>query len=200
MARTPGVDPSDTRTKLIDAAARAFGESGYEGATVAEIARAAGLTTGAIYSHYANKAELLVDALRVHTERAMEAVVSPEHAHDTTAFVVALANQLLERREGESSLLFEALLASRRDPDVAKILTESFATREEGFVSVLDQGQQNGEIAPDISTAAATRFVLMLGLGSLFMTPLDLPHVPQKEWEDLIRQGLRSFIVGDTND
>lgn len=196
MARTPGVDPNDTRTKLIDAAARAFEASGYEGATVAEIARDAGLTTGAIYSHYANKAELLVDALRVHTERAMELVVSPEHAHDTTSFIVALANQLLERRDGESSLLFEALLASRRDDQVAKVLTESFATREQGFIDVLDAGQAAGDIAPEISTAAATRFVLMLGLGSLFMTSLELPKVPQQEWEDLIRQGLRSFVTG----
>ena len=37
---------------LIDAAAEVFAERGYDGAGVAEIARRAGVTTGAIYSRY----------------------------------------------------------------------------------------------------------------------------------------------------
>lgn len=53
----------DTRVKLLDAAAEVFAERGYDGAGVAEIARRAGLTTGAIYSQYSGKAQLLVEAI-----------------------------------------------------------------------------------------------------------------------------------------
>ena len=48
---------------LIDAAAEVFAERGYDGAGVAEIARRAGVTTGAIYSRYSGKSELLLEAL-----------------------------------------------------------------------------------------------------------------------------------------
>ena len=41
--------------KLLHAAAEVFAENGYEKAGVAEIARRAGVTTGAIYSRYRGK-------------------------------------------------------------------------------------------------------------------------------------------------
>ena len=42
------VEIDETRAALLAAAAEVFAEKGYEGARVAEIARRAGLTTGAI--------------------------------------------------------------------------------------------------------------------------------------------------------
>ena len=48
---------------LIKAAAEVFAERGYAGAGVAEIARRAGVTTGAIYSRYSGKSELLLLSL-----------------------------------------------------------------------------------------------------------------------------------------
>ncbi|HKE75173.1 MAG TPA: helix-turn-helix domain-containing protein, partial [Acidimicrobiales bacterium] len=67
MGRIAGVTPEETRERLLDAAARVFELKGYEGATVAQIAREAGVSSGAIYAHYASKADLLADALRAHS-------------------------------------------------------------------------------------------------------------------------------------
>jgi AcrR family transcriptional regulator len=56
--------PADTtRQRLLDAATDVFLEKGYDGTRVAEIARRAGLTTGAIYGNFESKAELLTAAL-----------------------------------------------------------------------------------------------------------------------------------------
>lgn len=52
-----------TRQRLLDAATEVFLEKGFEGTRVAEIARRAGLTTGAIYGNFDNKADLLTAAL-----------------------------------------------------------------------------------------------------------------------------------------
>ena len=49
------------REKIIDAAVKVFLRKGFEKATVREIAREAGITTGAIYHHYRNKDELIHD-------------------------------------------------------------------------------------------------------------------------------------------
>jgi AcrR family transcriptional regulator len=63
-ARVGSASPSDsTRQRLLDAATEVFLEKGYEGTRVAEIARRAGLTTGAIYGNFGSKAELLTEAL-----------------------------------------------------------------------------------------------------------------------------------------
>lgn len=54
------------REKIIDAAVKVFLQKGFEKATVREIAREAGITTGAIYHHYRNKDELIHDAVTKH--------------------------------------------------------------------------------------------------------------------------------------
>jgi AcrR family transcriptional regulator len=51
------------RDRLVAAAAEVFAEKGYDGAGVAEIAKRAGLTTGAIYGRFTGKAELLLAAI-----------------------------------------------------------------------------------------------------------------------------------------
>ena len=62
--RVGEVNPSDTtRQRLLDAATEVFLEKGYEGTRVAEIARRAGLTTGAIYGNFESKAELLTASM-----------------------------------------------------------------------------------------------------------------------------------------
>jgi TetR/AcrR family acrAB operon transcriptional repressor len=47
-----------TRAELRDAALEVFAERGYAAARLGEIAERAGVTTGALYHHYADKAEL----------------------------------------------------------------------------------------------------------------------------------------------
>ena len=49
-----------TRTELLDAARRVFVDRGYHGASLDLVAREAGYTKGAVYSAFANKADLFL--------------------------------------------------------------------------------------------------------------------------------------------
>ncbi|QCX74450.1 HTH-type transcriptional regulator TtgR [Streptomyces sp. YIM 121038] len=61
-----------TRAQLIDTARQLFGDRGYSATTIAEIARSAGLTTGALYHHWPGKEALLVDVVHdIHRELAV---------------------------------------------------------------------------------------------------------------------------------
>jgi AcrR family transcriptional regulator len=51
---------SRTRAHLLDAAAKLFAERGLHGATLADVAKRANMTTGAIYGNFRNKEELFV--------------------------------------------------------------------------------------------------------------------------------------------
>ena len=64
IGRPPKLDRAGTptRERLLRAAADACIDCGYEGATLSDIARRAEVSTPAIYSHFAGKAELLVEA------------------------------------------------------------------------------------------------------------------------------------------
>lgn len=60
-----------TREKILDAARQLFNERGYEGATVRDIAKAAGMSTGAVFASFADKAELF-DEIVAGDYRALE--------------------------------------------------------------------------------------------------------------------------------
>jgi AcrR family transcriptional regulator len=47
-----------TRVKVLAAARRLFSEQGYEGATIRDIATAAGMSTGAVFANFTDKSDL----------------------------------------------------------------------------------------------------------------------------------------------
>jgi len=52
-----------TREKVLLAAREMFIERGYDGATIRDIARAAGMSTGAVFASFADKSELFEEIL-----------------------------------------------------------------------------------------------------------------------------------------
>jgi AcrR family transcriptional regulator len=193
MGRIAGVTPEETRERLLDAAARTFELEGYEGATVAQIAKEAGVSSGAIYAHYSTKAELLVDALRAHRDRATAALFPPGRRSNVADLLVALGVHLGTRAPDTTALLAEALLASRRDAELAQVLAAALGEREQLMAGLITRGQAGGELTGDVSPEAAARFALMLGLGSMLVRTLDLPETDPADWTAFIRRVIGAF-------
>lgn len=167
-----------------------FEREGYEGATVSAIAAEAGLTTGAIYTHYSGKAELLVDALRAHGRRATQ-TLAPDDQPDPREMLVALGEGLLHGGGTRSALLAESSLLARRDADVAALLARLLVEREEAMVDLIERAVGQASAARD---AAVARMALMLGLGSTMLADLDLPTVEPDAWAELVADVVAAFI------
>lgn len=52
-----------TRAKVLAAARRLFSEYGYEGATIRDIAAAAGMSTGAVFANFDDKSDLFLEIM-----------------------------------------------------------------------------------------------------------------------------------------
>jgi len=66
----------DTKQRILDAAVEVFGERGYRGASVDDVAAAAGVTKGAVYYYFTDKDDLARDLQHVLWERlAQDALV-----------------------------------------------------------------------------------------------------------------------------
>jgi AcrR family transcriptional regulator len=59
----PRANVDGTRRRVWEAALTCFGERGYHGVSVREIARAAGVQAGSIYAHVASKEQLLAELM-----------------------------------------------------------------------------------------------------------------------------------------
>lgn len=187
MGRIAGVTADETRERVLEGAAAVFARRGYDGASMAALADAAGVSSGAIYSHFGSKAELFVATLRSHGSVELEALlaIGPTGA-DALRTITERGIALAHRDPREGSLLVEAIVAAKRHPEVAELLTSAIAEREHRFASLLAAGQADGALAPSLRTGAVSRFVLMLVLGSLLASAMDLPPVDDGEWADLI--------------
>jgi AcrR family transcriptional regulator len=191
-ATTP--DPS-IRDRLVTAAAEVFAERGYEGTRVQEIVRRAGLSTGAIYTNFRNKADLLLAA--VGTAQVDSLFATIELAGDAAAGLRYAGHELPTARRDTRPLLFETMVAARRDPEVAALLRRRLMKFRSLMAHAVAAGQRDGSVAADVDVDAAAEFCQALGMGFLLMEAVGLPHSDETGWRQLIDRLVDSITPTD---
>lgn len=187
MGRIPGVTAAETRERLLLAAADAFAERGYDGTRVADIAAAAGVSNGALYAHFGSKAELLVAALRAHGRRLLATVFAADPDRSIAELLVAIGRGLARHRDRRGYLVVEALVAARRDEDVAGPMRDYVGERADVVADLVRVAQDDRELDRDLSPDALAHFCLLLAMGSALITP-DLHAVGDEEWTALLNR------------
>ncbi len=197
-------DPLGAR--LLAAAAEVFAERGYDRAGVAEIARRAGVTTGAIYSRYAGKAELLLAAVESHTTDELDALFADHRFQGRAEDVLAIAGSHLVDRSSDpeaphgGALLTEAFIAARRDPDVAAVLRGDVLERQQKLREIIEAAKTSGGISPDLDTEALVTFCHALGFGFLLLDAAEVPMPASVPWEQLIAHLLAALAASPALD
>jgi AcrR family transcriptional regulator len=186
----PDTDPS-TRDRLVAAAIEVFAEQGYEGARLHDIARAAGLTTGAVYANYRGKAELLFDAIGARAGAELDGLLqgtaeSGLRRNSARAVLERLGDRLPEPRAAAPALLLDAVAAARRDDDLAALLRERLGRRESMLAEVVGRAKHDGSLTDTVSTDAFARFCTMLATGALVLRGLGIEQPDPDEWHALI--------------
>jgi AcrR family transcriptional regulator len=192
MGRVAGLTAEDTRARLVAAAAKEFAEHGFEGARTAQIAAAAGLSAGAMYNHFASKAELLAAVVESHAAVELNELLVREPNLGLLDLLASEGNRL-QKGKRSASLLVEVIQSARRDPEVAAMLAREVGARESLISDALELAQSAGHATSDVSPDAIARFTLMVALGSLLVRAMNLPPVDNDEWTALISRLLDAF-------
>jgi AcrR family transcriptional regulator len=197
MGRVAGVTATETRERLLRAAADAFAAQGYDGTRVADIAASAGVSNGALYAHFGSKAELLVGALRAHGRRHLADMFDADPDRPVTEMLLAIGRRLGREPDAGGYLLVEALVAARRDEDVARPMRDDMGERAEWLVQLIRGAQTSGELDKDVSAEALAHFCLMLTMGSALVTP-DSHAVDEDEWARLLTRLIAALAPPDS--
>jgi AcrR family transcriptional regulator len=188
LPEIPAPEADEIREKLIAAAAEVFAEKGYDGAGVAEIARRAGYTTGAIYGRFRGKAELLLAAIEARSDNELDRLFN-EHRFEgkVTDILTTVGSHLVTDQMGpESALLLEAFVAARRDPEVRRLMQGALDLRNDHLVDLVAEAQASGAIDPALDAEAVVRFCHAVGFGFLLFRAVDIDMPAPGPWEDLI--------------
>jgi AcrR family transcriptional regulator len=200
VAAQDAIDP--IREKLVAAAAVVFAEKGYDGAGVAEIARRAGYTTGAIYGRFTGKAELLLAAIEARSENELDQLFN-EHRFEgkVTDILTTVGSHLVTDEMGpESALLLEAFVAARRDPEVRRLMQGLLDLRGDRLADLVAEAQATGAIDPSLDAEAVVRFCHAVGFGFLLFRAVELDLPAAGPWEDLIARLVDAVAAGPSTE
>ena len=197
---TSDLTNSELSDRLLEAAADLFAEKGYEQAGVAEIARRAGVTTGAIYSRYTGKADLLQDAVKNHAPTEITRLLRAEDNDQSPKDILAdIGEHLLDDLHESTGIFIEALVAARRDPDLAIVLHQ-LATQEDGEVAkILEAAQASGSIDQNLDNLALVRLAHAIGYGMNVTRLLGLELPTKDSWTEVINRVINSFAPTNEN-
>lgn len=176
----------ETRQKLLAAAAVAFESQGFEGTRVADIASEAGVSNGALYSHFGSKGELLAAALHEKGHEELSALFLEHPDHTALDLLVVLGRHLLGHGPEDGALVIEALVAARRNDDLAHLMGAHLRERDDWLTGLVADAQADGTFDDDLSPEVVSRFCLMLMLGSLLLPAAGLPPVDADQWASFI--------------
>ena len=185
--------------RLLHAAAEVFAEKGYERAGVAEIARRAGVTTGAIYNRFGGKAELLLEAVDHHVPDSLDNVLNGASESigrlPATKVLSTLGDHLLDDLDGGHGLFLEAVVAARRDPELAARLRERVADEGRRLGKLVDEGTSDGLLDPDLDQQAVVRLAHAIGFGMLLTRSMGLDLPDPDHWHVVIGRVLDGLAL-----
>jgi AcrR family transcriptional regulator len=142
----------DRRAQVVQVALDVIAERGVQGTTLTRIADRAGVTTPALYAHFANKKEIMTAALDELFVRIREVNQSSQHANAIERLRengLRHSQLLASQQDGFVFPLFE-FLAAPPEEDLRGELRVRQLDRVEEVAEIVRDGQKQGSITLDV--------------------------------------------------
>lgn len=140
-----------TRRQLLAAAQRVFAQRGYLGATIDDVAEAAGCSKGAYYFHFASKEEVLlalIDEWTTSREEYLAEAVSGAPADDA---LVHLLEALFSTDTSDGALMLEFWAQAARNPRVRRRLARAEHAWRGRLIDALQRVKRAGALALNVT-------------------------------------------------
>jgi AcrR family transcriptional regulator len=192
-------EDSSKRRQILEGAGRVFMDLGFDGASMGEIARAAGVSKGTLYVYFADKNRLFEAIVEQETLDQQKVVFNfaPEREVATTLREFGLAYiQLLCRPRGGSAIRTVMAIAERM-PEVGRRFYDNvIAQTIASLANYLDARAATGELVIADSKLAASQF-MMSCQASLFL-PFVFQAAPApsaEQIEEVVESATQMFLA-----
>lgn len=184
-------DPTEsapsTRGRILASAERLFAERGYRSVSMPMIAKASGITAGAIYKHFDSKEDLFFEAV---AQRSVQAV--PLIAEGNSDAVAALASIVAAYTSHRLRLLRQLAVeihsASVHNAKVRRLLSRSLERNIAQVGDTVAGAQRDGRIDPGADPKMLARAVMVFIMGLMHMETLLPDFVGDAKWHDFVQK------------
>jgi AcrR family transcriptional regulator len=194
-----GDEDSSKRRQILDGARRVFMDLGFDGASMGEIARAAGVSKGTLYVYFADKNRLfeaIVEQEMLEQGR-LAFNFDPDRDVATTLLDFGHAYIQVMCRPGGGSAIRTLMAIAERMPEVGRRYYEQVLEKTiNRLAAYLGAHAETGDIAIDDCQLAASQFMMMCQ-ASLFL-PFIFQAAPPPSAQritEVVESATRMFLV-----
>ena len=163
-----------SRQKLLDAAARIYGEYGFRGATTRRIAEEAGVNEVTLFRLFGSKSQLLAEAIRHHAPQADVHSTLPETPIDPSREVAEWCEQELTHMRDCRSLIRKAMGELEEHPELVPSMSKGPTSAYTQLVEYASRLPRSGPPLTERETAAAATMLF----GALFADVMGRDIMP----------------------
>jgi AcrR family transcriptional regulator len=198
--RLIGDEDSSKRRQILDGARTVFMDLGFDGASMGEIARSAGVSKGTLYVYFADKNRLFEAIVEEESLEQGKAAFNFDPERDVVTTLSEFGQAYIELlcRPGGGSAIRTVMAIAERMPEVGRrFYNNVVALTIARLAAYLEARAGLGDLAIEEYTLAATQFMQMCQ-ASLFM-PFVFQAAPAPSPEriaEVVESATRIFLAG----
>ncbi|WP_420622683.1 TetR/AcrR family transcriptional regulator [Candidatus Poriferisodalis sp.] len=191
--------PEEVTERLLNSAITVFSERGFESATVSDIARTCGLTTGAIYARWPTKRELFTAVIEHTSAQRMLLLIKDAEATTAEKLTMLGATLFISTRDDTRNLWIEACVSASREPSLHPAVAQCQEAEAGDLAEIVAEGKASGVIDPSLSTDAVVFLCQSLSLGTYLAMRVQAEErgrPTDDDWSEIVARLIRAIRPG----
>lgn len=172
------------------AAAELFARRGFENTSAADIAKAAGISSGSVFYYFADKRALFRSVFERDLPASRE-LVERHAGGEPVASILAMADTLAAEAMDPLApgTLVELLRQVDKDPELARVVIENTEILQRGFAALVERGISTGVVDPVLEPREAAAWIQTV-IDGVFLTA-----EPDRDPRPMLRRTITRFLA-----
>lgn len=185
------------RKQVLDAAESCFGSSGFHGASMAEISKAAGMSAGHIYNYFDSKDAIIAAFVQQNVERVSTLLGDLAQRDDPLQALLDDIDRSVSDnlQPGVWKLLLEIWAQAARDPGIARLAQDADRVSRAELHCLLKRGRDMRGWATDDAALMARIEVMIAIFQGLHVRPVLSPDLDARAVTEATRLAMLPLLM-----
>ena len=187
------------RNQVLEAAECCFARSGFHGASMAEISKAAGMSAGHIYNYFESKDDIIAAFVQRNMDR-VSGIINDLDARDDPLQAILDDLEVSVREKFDPAtwtLLTEIQAEASRNPKIARLVQENDRLASERFRALIRKGRAQRGLKIDEVALEGCVEVMSAMFQGLHLRQLLNPQLDQAAVTAALRLALIPLLFGE---